>query len=104
MVDNSATDKAAEGVPSEQKVEQLHESHAPETMSARRYLATRFSTLKPPMNKAPNPFKLLALLNRRQWAFFFIGFVAWVLEPPPICRNNANITSLGMLSISLLSA
>lgn len=55
-----------------------YESHAPEEMSAGRYLATRFSTLKPPMNKAPNPIKLLLLLNRRQWAFFFIGFIAWV--------------------------
>jgi len=40
----------------------------PETqkMSAGRYIATRFSTLKPPMNKGPNPFKLLAILNSQQ--------------------------------------
>jgi SHS family lactate transporter-like MFS transporter len=48
-----------------------------EPMSAGHYLATRFSTLKPPMNHAPNPFKLLAMLNRMQWAFFFVGFIAW---------------------------
>jgi len=40
----------------------------PETqkMSAGRYIATRFSTLKPPMNKAPNPLKMLAILNFQQ--------------------------------------
>lgn len=37
-----------------------------------RYLATRLSTLKPPMNKAPNPFKTLALLNRQQWVLFMV--------------------------------
>ncbi|CAF9911752.1 hypothetical protein IMSHALPRED_010564 [Imshaugia aleurites] len=46
-------------------------------MSAGRYIATRFSTLKPPMNKAPNPFKLLAMLNLQQWLFFLVGFFAW---------------------------
>ena len=35
-------------------------------MSVGRYAATRFSTLKPPMEKVPNPFKLLALLNFQQ--------------------------------------
>jgi SHS family lactate transporter-like MFS transporter len=43
-------------------------------MSAGRYLATRFSTLAPPMNKAPNPIKALMLLNRQQWLFFLVGF------------------------------
>lgn len=51
----------------------------PETqkISAGRYIATRFSTLKPPMNKAPNPFKLLAMLNFQQWMFFLVAFLAW---------------------------
>lgn len=40
--------------------------------SVGRYLATRLTTLKPPMNKAPNPFKTLALLNRQQWVFFMV--------------------------------
>lgn len=48
-----------------------------ENMSAGRYLATRVSTLKPPMNKAPNPFKLLMLLNTQQWMFFLVAFFAW---------------------------
>jgi MFS transporter, SHS family, lactate transporter len=61
-----------------QQIEVLPESHGRQETSLGRYLATRFSSLKPPMNKAPNPIRLLALLNARQWAFFFIGFVAWV--------------------------
>jgi MFS transporter, SHS family, lactate transporter len=53
-----------------------HEEH----MSAGRYAATRISTLKPPMAKAPNPIRLLRLLNRQQWAFFFVAFFAWTWD------------------------
>ena len=49
-----------------------------EPMTAGRYFATRFSTLKPPMLDVPNPFRLLRMLNAQQWAFFFIAFWAWV--------------------------
>jgi SHS family lactate transporter-like MFS transporter len=45
---------------------------ADERMSAGRYLLTRLPTLKPPMNKAPNPFSLLATLNFQQWMFFLV--------------------------------
>lgn len=62
----------AEPLPSEMAA---HEQE--EDMSAGRYMATRISTLKPPMNKAPNPFKLLALLNFQQWMFFLVAFFAW---------------------------
>jgi MFS transporter, SHS family, lactate transporter len=48
-----------------------------EKMSIGRYAATRFSTLKPPMDPVPNPFALLALLNTQQWLFFLCGFIAW---------------------------
>ena len=48
-----------------------------ENMSVGTYIATRIPTLKPPMNKAPNPFKLLALLNFQQWMFFLVGFLGW---------------------------
>ncbi|EKG14114.1 General substrate transporter [Macrophomina phaseolina MS6] len=48
-----------------------------EHMSIGRYVATRIPTLKPPMAKAPNPFKLLGLLNTQQWLFFLVAFVAW---------------------------
>lgn len=46
-------------------------------MSAGEYLRTRFTTLKPPMAKLPNPFRLLAMINRQQWAFFLVAFFAW---------------------------
>ena len=49
-------------------------------MSPGRYIATRLSTLKPPMNKAPNPFKLVAMLNLQQWLFFLVGFIAWTWD------------------------
>lgn len=48
-------------------------SRAGEKMTVGRYLATRVSTLVPPMNKAPNPFKALMLLNKQQWLFFFVS-------------------------------
>lgn len=51
--------------------------HNNEHMSVGRYLATRLPTLKPPMRKAPNPFKLLAKLNFQQWMFFLVAFLAW---------------------------
>ncbi|KAI9693254.1 MAG: hypothetical protein M1822_005250 [Bathelium mastoideum] len=52
-------------------------NNSPRNMSAREYVATRISTLRPPMAKAPNPFRLLAMLNTQQWLFFFVGFIAW---------------------------
>jgi SHS family lactate transporter-like MFS transporter len=52
------------------------ESH----MSAGRYLATRITTLKPPMAKAPNPFALLGMLNTQQWLFFLVAFFAWAWD------------------------
>lgn len=55
----------------------IYEAPKDEKMGVGRYIATRLPTLKPPMNKAPNPFKLLALLNFQQWMFFLVGFLAW---------------------------
>jgi SHS family lactate transporter-like MFS transporter len=46
-------------------------------MSVGEYIRTRIPTLKPPMAKAPNPFKLLAMLNFQQWMFFLVAFIAW---------------------------
>lgn len=43
-----------------------------EHMSVGRYIATRFTSLVPPMNPAPNPFKALTLLNRTQWLNFTV--------------------------------
>ncbi|KAF1795701.1 Major facilitator superfamily domain [Phytophthora cactorum] len=46
-------------------------------MSVGEYLKSRITTLKPPMQKAENPFKVLRLLNRLQWMQFLIAFIAW---------------------------
>lgn len=48
--------------------------------SAAKYLATRVTSLRPPMLKAPNPIRLIRMLNRRHWAFFFIAFWAWTWD------------------------
>ncbi|KAJ5640740.1 hypothetical protein N7528_000365 [Penicillium herquei] len=48
-----------------------------EPLSIRKYAATRLSSLRPPMAKVPNPIKLLAMLNKQQWAFFMVSFFAW---------------------------
>lgn len=52
-----------------------------EDMSVGRYIATRISSLVPPMNPAPNPFKALTLLNRSQWLNFSVC-------PPPHKANR----------------
>jgi SHS family lactate transporter-like MFS transporter len=75
MADHYATDqKVAAANPDEA----MPESQPPPEMTIKEYALTRLSTLKPPMNKAPNPFKLLAMLNGKQWLFFLVAFLAWV--------------------------
>ncbi|KAI1851514.1 hypothetical protein JX265_012404 [Neoarthrinium moseri] len=49
-------------------------------MSSGKYLATRISSLKPAMVKAPNPIRLVRMLSRRHWAFFFVAFWAWTWD------------------------
>lgn len=44
------------------------------------YFATRLTTLKPPMDPLENPFKLLALLNFKQWMFFLVAFLGWTWD------------------------
>ncbi|KAF2837141.1 carboxylic acid transporter protein-like protein [Patellaria atrata CBS 101060] len=66
--------------PSEGRIESRHATPVDipdENMSPGQYIATRIPTLKPPMAKAPNPFKCLALLNKQQWLFFLVAFFAW---------------------------
>ena len=52
----------------------------PEKMGIGRYLATRIPTLKPPMDKVDNPFKVPSLLNLKQWMFFLVAFIAWTWD------------------------
>ena len=59
------------------------------------YIATRIPTLKPPMNKAPNPFKLLALLNFQQWMFFLVAFLAWSWDAFDFFTVSLTVTELG---------
>lgn len=41
------------------------------------YVKHQIISLKPPGEIPTNPYTCLRLLNRRQWAFFFIGFLGW---------------------------
>ena len=52
----------------------------PEKVTAGRYLATRISSLKPPMDKLENPITLLRLLNFKQWMNFLVAFVGWTWD------------------------
>ncbi|KAL8900823.1 MAG: hypothetical protein Q9207_005500 [Kuettlingeria erythrocarpa] len=63
-------------------------------VAARRYLATRIPTLKPPMAHAPNPFKLLALLTLQQWLFFFVAFSAWSWDAFDFFTVSLTVTQL----------
>jgi hypothetical protein len=41
------------------------------------YVKHQIISLKPPGEVPMNPYTCLRMLNRRQWAFFFIGFLGW---------------------------
>ncbi|KAK7424854.1 Carboxylic acid transporter [Neonectria magnoliae] len=51
-----------------------------EGMTPREYVASRVSSLKPPMLHVQNPIKLLCMLSGQQWAFFFVAFAAWTWD------------------------
>ncbi|KAI1432890.1 sugar transporter family protein [Xylaria sp. CBS 124048] len=58
--------------------ENVHPPH--HGMSVGTYMATRISSLKPPMRKAPNPIRLLRMLSARDWGFFSIACFAWAWD------------------------
>ena len=64
-------------------------------MGVGRYLATRLPTLKPPMRKAPNPFRLLAMLNFQQWMFFLVAFIAWSWDSFDFFTVSLTVEPLG---------
>ncbi|KAM7213185.1 Major facilitator superfamily domain containing protein [Rhypophila decipiens] len=68
----------AQGQSGDRREEQDHPPH--HGMSAGEYIATRFTTLRPLMTKAPNPIRLLRSINRTQWAFFMVAFLAWTWD------------------------
>ncbi|CAF1491739.1 unnamed protein product [Rotaria magnacalcarata] len=49
-------------------------------MNIRKYIASRFTTLVPPMIVPDNPITLLLMLNRQQTAFFLVALSAWTLD------------------------
>jgi MFS transporter, SHS family, lactate transporter len=61
---------------------------------AGRYLATRITTLKPPMAKAPNPIRLLRMLNLQQWLFFLVAFIAWTWDAFDFFTVSLTVTQL----------
>ncbi|KAK0715979.1 MFS transporter [Lasiosphaeris hirsuta] len=71
----------AAGTPRADSHDVVVDDHPPHHgMSTGQYLATRVSSLEPPMTAAPNPIRLLGSLNRTQWAFFFVAFAAWTWD------------------------
>ncbi|KAJ5613345.1 sugar transporter family protein [Penicillium lagena] len=50
------------------------------TMTIGRYMAARFTTLKPPMDKVINPITALRMLTASQWACFLCAWSAWTME------------------------
>jgi len=66
----------------------------PEKMSAGRYLATRLSTLKPPMDKVENPITVLGLLNTKQWLFFLCSFLAWTWDAFDFFTVSLTVTDM----------
>jgi len=46
------------------------------------------------MNKAPNPIKLLMLLNRKQWLFFWVAFVAWTWDAFDFFTTSLTVSEL----------
>ncbi|KAI5457096.1 major facilitator superfamily domain-containing protein [Mariannaea sp. PMI_226] len=75
--------------------EHEYDTRAPhEGMEPGEYVATRFSTLKPPMLQVPNPIRLLRMLNAQQWAFFAIAFFAWTWDAFDFFTVSLTVTDL----------
>ncbi|KAL9129434.1 MAG: hypothetical protein Q9217_002108 [Psora testacea] len=47
------------------------------------------------MKKAPNPFKLLAMLNLQQWMFFLVAFIAWTWDAFDFFTVSLTVAQLG---------
>lgn len=97
MADNSSNEKVGATHIPDVNANYHHEEKEP---SVGEYCATRFSTLKPPMHKAPNPIRLLRMLSGKQWLFFLVGFFAWV--SPPLFQARLKLTYIDMGRIRFL--
>ena len=49
-------------------------------MSVGEYIATRFTSLRPPLNTTPNPITSLRKLNRRHWQFVMVAWLGWMWD------------------------
>jgi SHS family lactate transporter-like MFS transporter len=58
------------------------------------YLRRRVTTLRPPMNPAPNPIKALMLLNKQQWLFFLVGFLGWTWDAFDFFTVSLTVTDI----------
>lgn len=65
-----------------------------EGWSVGKYLATRISSLKPPMDKVENPFTVLGLLNTKQWMFFLVAFWGWTWDAFDFFCVSLTVTDL----------
>lgn len=66
------------------------------TMTVGRYIATRLSSLKPPMDRVENPIKLLMLLNTKQWLFFLVGFIGWTWDAFDFFSVSLTVSDLAL--------
>jgi MFS transporter, SHS family, lactate transporter len=65
-----------------------------EDQTARQYVTTRLTSLKPRMGKAPNPIRLLRMLNLQQWLFFLVAFSAWTWDAFDFFTVSLTVTPL----------
>jgi hypothetical protein len=78
------------------------DDYAEAHMTAGQYIATRFSSLKPPMTPLANPFSLLAQLSTTNWLFFGVAFAGWTWVS--VTRNQLITRALIYLHRMLLTS
>lgn len=64
-------------------------------LTARRYLATRVTTLRPARDKVANPISLLRQLSGQQWLFFLVAFCAWSWDAFDFFTVSLTVEELG---------
>jgi len=64
-------------------------------MAKRSFIAERIHSLKPTYDPATNPLRLFRLLSKKQWGFFFVGFLAWTWDAFDFYTVALTYSSLG---------
>jgi hypothetical protein len=68
-----------------------------------RYAATRFSTILPVFDPAPNPIRLLGMLNLQQWLFFLVGsFLPCVVTAAGMLMDSGCLSRMVLGRLRLL--